>query len=153
MNHIWLKVKQLNKISSKACLVLVMNSNHCLNMVRCACFSSKYGDIYSFFSQKKPFYNFVFGPTQFENSPKNNIWKSWPNCWKRGWKGIQTHNNVTMSRELWKMNGLKRTRRNFWNISHGKASIIVGKFSCHRDSIMWCGIVFLDEVWNILSHG
>lgn len=29
-------------------------------MVRCACFSSKYGDIYSFFSQKKPFYNFIF---------------------------------------------------------------------------------------------
>jgi hypothetical protein len=70
MNHIWLKVKQLNKISSKACLVLAMNSNHCLNMVRCASFSSKYDDIYSFFFPKKPLKFIFFGPTQFENSPK-----------------------------------------------------------------------------------
>jgi len=56
-----------------------MNTNHCLNMVTCDCFSSKYGDF--FFSQKKPLYNFIyFWPTQFENSPKNIIWEGWPNC-------------------------------------------------------------------------
>lgn len=55
-----------------------MNTNHCLNMVTCDCFSSKYGDIYSFFSQKKPLYNFFFWPTQFENSPKKLFGKVGP---------------------------------------------------------------------------
>jgi len=95
-----------------------------------------------FFSQKNLLNFFFLGQHNLKIHQKNNIWESWPNCWKWGWKGIQMDNNVTMSSERWKMNGLKRTRRNFWHISHGKSSIIVGIFSCHVDSnyVMWHSI-------------
>jgi hypothetical protein len=154
MNHIWLKVKQLNKISSKECLVLVMNSNHCLNMVRCACFSSKYGDIYSFFSQKKTFLQKFF--------LANTIWKFTKKTIFEKVGPIVENEDGKVSKWttmlLWVGNGERWTSSReqegiFGTYPMANHRLLLEYFHATWIQIMWCGIVFLDEFWSILSHG
>lgn len=154
MNHIWLNVKQLNKISSKTCPVLVMNTNHCLNMVTCDCFSSKYGDIYSFFSQKKPLYNFFFfGQHNFKIHQKLFLGRlarllkmrmvRYPNG-QQCYMWVANVENWTGSRE---QEGI------FGAYLMANHQLFLEYFHAMWVQIMWCGIIFLDEVRNILPHG
>ncbi len=95
-----------------------------------------------FFSQKNLLNFFFLGQHNLKIHQKTIFEKVGPIVENEDGKVSKRTITLPMSSKRWKMNGLKRTRRNFWNISHAKLSIIVGIFSCHVDSnyVMWHSI-------------